>query len=422
MSEITLYTLECGMPMLVERIPGMRSVAMNWLVPAGTAREPEGAQGLASMHAELLARGAGKLDSKSQADAYDALGISRGFSAQTWQLGFSAVMTGPKVHGALPLFVDNIRGAHMSAESFEPARALCIQGVQSLEDDPGDRVLVTARANHAPAPFNRPSMGTLDGLAGLTPELVSSSWRERATPGGSIISFAGDVDGAAVADRLNALLEGWEGAAPAVAVQSDSPRGYHFERDETNQVHIAVVHDSPAETSDDAFCERLVTSVLSGGMSSRLFTEVREKRSLCYSVYASYGAEAEYGRTVSYVGTTPERAQEALDVLVGELTRINTAAGAMTQEEFDRASIGMKSRLVMSGESTGARAGAIASDWRKLGRARSLEELTGEIDALSLEQVNAYLSTRKLETLTVCSIGPEALEVPASVAMSSSAT
>ncbi|MEQ9617412.1 MAG: pitrilysin family protein [Phycisphaerales bacterium] len=416
MSEISLHTLECGLPALFERIPGVRSAAMCWLLPAGTACEPDGLQGLAPMHAEMLARGAGKLDSRAQADAFDALGISRGFSAQTWNLSFSAVLTGARLVESLPLIVANVRDPRMSADSFEPARALCVQAVQSLEDDPGERVMVAARAAHAPTPINRPSMGTLEGLAALDAETVAEAWRARAVPGGSIIAFAGDVDERATVDRLDALLDGFAGEGPGVEIADDAPRGYTHETDDTNQVHIAVVHDSPPETSGDAFRERLVSAVLSGGMSSRLFTEVREKRSLCYSVYASYGAEAAYGRTVAYVGTTPDRAQESLDVLLDQLERINTPEGAITKEEFDRASIGMKSRLVMSGESTSARAGAIARDFRKLGRARSLEELTGAIDALTLDEVNAYLSRRRLGTLTVSTIGPSALAMPASMA------
>ncbi|CAE7867576.1 metG, partial [Symbiodinium necroappetens] len=412
MSEISLHTLECGLPTLFERIPGVRSAAMCWLLPAGTACEPEGLQGLAPMHAEMLARGAGNLDSRAQADAYDALGISRGFSAQTWNLSFTTVLTGARLVESLPLMVANVREPRMSADSFEPARALCVQAVQSLDDDPGERVMVTARGAHAPAPINRPSMGTLEGLASLDPGVVAETWRERAVPGGSILAFAGDVDEKAIVGKLNGLLAGFAGEGPGVSIADDAPRGYHHEAGDTNQVHIAVVHDSPAETSEDAFRERLVSAVLSGGMSSRLFTEVREKRSLCYSVYASYGAEAAYGRTVAYVGTTPERAQESLDVLVDQLERINSPEGAITREEFDRAAIGMKSRLVMSGESTSARAGAIARDFRKLGRARSLEELTGAIDALTLDEVNAYLARRRLGTLTVCTIGPSELSMP----------
>lgn len=421
-STIHIHTLECGAPLIVERIPGVRSAAMTWLIPAGTAREPEGKQGLAAMHAEMLARGAGKMNSRQMADAYDRFGVSRGYSAETFHIAFSATLMGSRLPEALPLIVSNVREARMSEESFAPARDLCLQSVQSLRDDPHERVLVNARHFHAPPPINRPSDGKEAGLKALTPEIVADTWAQRAVPGGSILAFAGDVDDEKLADRLNELLSGWTGAMPDVEITGTPTRGYDHETGETNQVHIALVHDAPPEPDAHAFDERAVTAVLSGGMASRLFSEIREKRSLCYSVYASYGGDAEYGRTVAYVGTTPERAQESLDTLIDELTRINTPDGAVTREEFDRAIIGMKSRLVMSGESTGARAAAIARDWRKLGRARTLDELTDSIDALSLEGVNAYLADRRLGELTTCTIGPGALTMPEIPTRSSAAT
>ena len=190
-------------------------------------------------------------------------------------------------------------------------------------------------------------------------------------------------------------------------------RGYHHEREPTSQVHIGVAYDAPAEPEAGCWPERLGTAVLSGGMSGRLFTEVREKRGLCYSVSASYGTDAAFGRTVAYAGTTPERAQQTLDVLMGELARIGRAEGRVEAEEFERAKIGMKSRLVMSGESTSARASALARDWHKLGRARSLEELKASVESVTLERVNAHLSSRGLGRVTVCTIGPEALAMPA---------
>ncbi len=411
MTDITTNTLECGAELVVERIEGVRSAAMTWLIPAGTAREPEGQQGLATLHAEMLARGAGKSDSRAQADAYDALGISRGYDAETFHLSFSTVFMGDRTPHALPLFVENIREPKLSEESLDPARELCLQTVHSIQDDPHDRVLHAARQAHAPSPINRPSFGTVEGLESLTHAGVVEAYAQRAVPRGSIIALAGDVDADATAKQLDSLFAGWSGDAPAVTINDDAPRGYHHETDSTNQVHIAVVHDAPPEPDENAFNERVLTAVLSGGMSSRLFSEVREKRSLCYSVYASYGAEARYGRTIAYVGTTPERAQESLDVLLDQLRRVNTPEGAVTREEFDRAIIGMKSRLVMSGESTGARAGALARDIRKIGRARSLDELAASIDALTLDGLNAYLAQRELGRITVCSIGPEPLTV-----------
>src|SRR6185503_155644 len=110
--------------------------------------------------------------------------------------------------------------------------------------------------------------------------------------------------------------------------------------------------------------------------------------------------------------STPERAQESLDVLHAELERINTPDGRITPDEFWRAVVGMKSRLVFSGESTSARAGSLAADYHRLGRARSLDEMAGEIDRVTLDQVNAYLAGRELGRLTVQTLGPAALRPP----------
>jgi predicted Zn-dependent peptidase len=126
-------------------------------------------------------------------------------------------------------------------------------------------------------------------------------------------------------------------------------------------------------------------------------------------VWASYGAEREYGRTVAYAGTTPERAQETLDVTLNELRRIGRADGKITEEELERARIGMKSRLVFSGESSSARATALAHDVRKLGRARSLDEMAARIDGVELGALNAYLAGRELGRVTVATIGPKEL-------------
>src|SRR5690606_595426 len=100
---------------------------------------------------------------------------------------------------------------------------------------------------------------------------------------------------------------------------------------------------------------------------------------------SSYAADARYGRGLAYVGTTPQRAQESLDVLRAELERVNTPEGRVDESEFARAVVGMKSRLVMSGESTSARASALVRDWRKLGRARTLAEMARAVDAVTLD-------------------------------------
>jgi len=129
-------------------------------------------------------------------------------------------------------------------------------------------------------------------------------------------------------------------------------------------------------------------------------------------VHASYAGDTRFGRTVAYSGTTPERAQETLDLLLAELRRIRSPQGAVTEEELRRARIGMVSRLVFAGESSGARASAIAGDIRKIGRARSMDDMLRHINAVTLEGLNAYLKrTSDLGQITVATIGPVELKV-----------
>lgn len=413
MASITTIQLDCGMPLLVEKIDGVRSCGLTWLLPAGSARDPEDRQGLSAMWSELLQRGAGTLDSREQADAFDRFGASRGTGVETFHMSLSATLLGSRLRDTLPLLVDMIRRPRMEAEAVEPTRDLCVQAIESLKDEPSERLMTLLKGWHAPAPINRSPLGTLEGLARVRHADLAPLWHERARPKGSILALAGDVDAGVAAAQLNQLLKGWEGASAEVMWGKPTGRGYHHEVDQTNQVHIAIAMDAPAEPDAGCWPERIATAVLSGGMSGRLFTEVREKRALCYSVYASYAADAKFGRTTAYVGTTPEKAQESLDVLMGELRRVRTPAGRVTPEEFQRAVIGMKSKLVMSGESSGARANALARDWWKLRRVRSLEEMAQTIDAVTLEQVNAHLADRAdLGAITVATIGPTALRVP----------
>ena len=115
---------------------------------------------------------------------------------------------------------------------------------------------------------------------------------------------------------------------------------------------------------------------------------------------------------LGYVGTTPERAQESLDVLMAELRRVNTPAGRITPEEFQRAMVGIRSGLIFSGESTGARAAGLAGDMHRLGRGRTLDEIAAQYEAITLEQVNAYLARRELGPVTIVTLGPGELKAP----------
>ncbi len=367
------------------------------------------------MWEELLMRGVGDRDSRSQADAVDRLGVGRSVDVGTYYMRVGATMMGARVVEALPLLADMVLRPAMHGDDIEPARDLALQALASLKDDPQERAMIAARRRHLPEPINRSGLGTAEGIAAVTRENLSDDWHATARPGGAIIAMAGAIGADEVFEALEGQLKGWSGATALPKNGPVPPRGYEHEDDETNQAQIIVCHDAPTELADESILEKIVLNVLSGGMSGRLFTEVREKRGLCYSVSAGYRGDRDFGSVTAYVGTTPERAQESLDVLLAEMARINSSSPAdrITHEEFQRAVAGMKSRLVFSGESTAARASALAADMHVYGRPRTLGEIAEKIDRVTLDQVNEYLAKRRPGRMTIQTLGPKALTPPA---------
>lgn len=406
-------TLSCGLPLVAERVPGVRSVAVCWLLPVGCGYDRSDREGVSTMLSEMVFRGAGSLDSRAQADALDHLGLARGADVGGHYLRFSATMLADRLEPAWPLFVDIVRSPTLDAAAMEPVRELSLQALAGLADEPQEKAALVLSDRHNDLPLNRTGMGTEAGLTAITREDLQSAWRANVNPQSSILAVAGAIDPDAIAARLEKLLSGWNGATPALKTSPSPTRGtyHHVQDDSASQVHIFLAHEAPREAHPHSLMERVALAILSGGTSARLFTEVREKRGLCYSVSAGYSAERDHGRVTGYVGTTPDKAQESLDVFRAELSRIQTPQGAVTANEFNRAVVRFKTSLVFSGESTGSRAGALASDMHRIGRPRSLAELAAAVDRLTLTDLNDYLRTRQTGPMTIVTLGPKPLEV-----------
>jgi predicted Zn-dependent peptidase len=410
---IEIRELECGALLLVEPMAGVKSCALSWSLPAGAAAEPESRLGLAGIVAEMVQRGAGGLNSRQHADALDAAGVSRSLDTGVRTSRLGATFVGQDLARAIPLLANMVVRPAMETDSFEPAKSLALQELDSLADDPQEWAGVEAMARYRPPPLNRSTYGTREGLEACTHADAMDFLRTGFVPRGSLIALAGDVDPLLAQDTLNKALEGWTGSASEPLPTGQPQRGRAHIDDDGAQVQVIVVRDAPRDGTPEAACERLATAVLSGGMSGRLFTEVREKRGLCYAVHASYTPERETGWLTAYVGTTPERASESLEVLQAELDRLATPDGAPTEQEFERARVGLKSRIVFGGESTGARAGALARDYRKLARCRTLEERVAEIDAVTLPMLREHLASFDRGQATVLTLGQSLSSQPA---------
>ncbi|WP_337174620.1 pitrilysin family protein [Paludisphaera sp.] len=403
-----------GLVLVAETMPGVQSASFTLLVPAGAAYEAaEGLDvggGAATMLCEWITRGAGDRDSRELLNALDDLGVSHSESAQTVHAGFSAATLGANLIPALEIFADIVLRPRFDEEEVEPIRSLCLQNLRSLEDDPGSKVIYELRRRHFPEPWGRPSPGNPEDVARITPESLRSFHRAAYRPNGAILGVAGAIDWPRLRDAVGALFGGWERRPePRLSERPAGPRIDHIAR-ETQQIQIAMAAPAATVAGPDYYRARAAVAILGGYSSARLFTEVRERRGLCYSVYASYEGQRERGAMLSYAGTSTERAQETLDVMLAEFRRL--ADGGVDLEELDTMRAGLKSSLIMAQESSMSRSSALASDWYFLGRVRPLDEISAAMDALTPESVSSYARTLlKPGELTILTLGPTPLDV-----------
>jgi predicted Zn-dependent peptidase len=408
--QVYQHTLPNGLVLLAERMDHVRSAAINFLVPAGCAFDPPGKLGVASVLAEMITRGAGDRDSRELALALDNLGVDRDESVGAVNMRFWGSTLARNVPAALDIYADIVLRPHLPEDELEPVQALALQDIQGLEDAPQSKVMVELRRRYYPSPLNKDRRGTEEDIKGLTIDAVKAQYRRLVRPNGAILSVAGNVEWEPLKAQVERLFGRWEpGETGDMTPQSHQPTSEHIQKD-TQQTQIALAFPSVSVTDPDYYNARAAAAVLSGGMSSRLFTEVREKRGLCYSVYAFHETFKTQGTMLAYAGTRAERAQETLDVTLAELRRLKDG---IEDDEIDRVKAGLKSSLIMQEESTSARAGAIATDWYYLGRVRPFEEIQAIIDGLTPAKILSYLDRCPVRDVTLVTLGPAPLNLPA---------
>ena len=392
-----------GLTLISEAMPWCESVSCSMLVPCGSNDDPPGRLGLSNLTCEMALRGAGQYDSRLLIEAFENLGVDRGETLGNTHTTYSVATLSENLPLILPVMADILRRPHFPTDQLDAGKSVIEQEIISVEDDPVGKVMQELTRIHLPAPWGLPCHGTLESLAAMTIDEIREHHARRYQPDGMIVSLAGKIDWPRLVEQIGELFGDWQvQERPAVIETPSTTRTLHIPYDSA-QTHIGIAFDEVAFRDPDYLLAWGAVGILSGGMSSRLFTEVREKRGLCYSVGASYYSLRDRGGVSCYCGTSAERAQESLDVLLAELRRLRLG---VTEKEVELLKIRAKSRLVMQQESTGSRASSIARDWYHLGRIRPMAEIKEKIDALSKPAIDDFLVRSPERPLTIATLGP----------------
>jgi predicted Zn-dependent peptidase len=404
---VTITTLTNGLTVIVEEMPEVQSVAYDLLIPGGIVTDPEDRQGASLMLAELVTRGAGTRDSVELSNAFDALGVVHGESAGSDRFALRGSLLAEHLEEALRLVASIVREPHLPEDEIESIASVLLQDIASLGDNPARRALVELSSRYYPSPYGRPGMGTAEGIRASTVTDLRADWQRRFRPGGAVISLAGRVTVDAAVELVERTFSAWSGTAEALPPWDPLPphRAHHIVHDSA-QLQIALAYPSARVGHPLYYAAKVANGVLSGGMFGRLFIEVREKRGLCYSVFARHSASKHHGTTLVYAGTTPERAHETLEVIVRELRSVK---GTVTEEELARSKANLKASLIIGEESSGSRCASNAGDWWTIGRVRSLDEVLEEINRVTTDTLDEYFEAFPSSSFTSLTLGNRSL-------------
>jgi predicted Zn-dependent peptidase len=406
-AEHRITTLDSGVRVVTERVPGVRSVALGFWIAAGSVAERDSQAGISHLLEHMLFRGSDRYESQQIDQIFDSLGaeVNAGTDKETTSL-YTRVMD-RHLEKAFDVMADMLW--HPRFGELEAEREVVLEEIAMYEDDPQDRVFdVLGLAIFASHPLGRPVIGTAEVVGATTREQLAAYHAEHYLPQNIVIAAAGSLEHDALVDMARAV-EIPPAPAPAAPAELEPPqfqRRVRFLQKDTEQYHLCVGGRGMARDDERRFALRVLEGVLGGTSSSRLFQEVRERRGLAYSVFSFSNLYADTGEVGVYLGTRPENLKDALSVVAGELA--HCVQEPASEEELTRSRENLKGRMALALESTGARMSRLGTSVLNGLPILSVEEMIERIDSVSIPELEK-LADELFQTarLSVAGVGPD---------------
>jgi predicted Zn-dependent peptidase len=407
MTAPTVSTLSNGVRVATLAMPGLRTAAVTLSAAVGARHESAPENGLAHLFEHMLFKGTARRDARGIAEAIEDVGGS----LNAWTSRDGTVFHGRVLAGDLPLAIGLL--SEMVVEPRFAAADLALEKdvvraeIAEAADVPEDRVFDMLQEVAFPGqPIGRPILGTEDSLERFEPDALLR-WRDTHYRGESVtLVAAGAVDHGVVVALAKDALAGLGGGSCGPAEPARWEAGVAATRRRSEQTHVTLGLKGPGIHADDHYAAQLFTAALGGGMSSRLFQELREERGLAYSVSAAHSPHAEVGMTSLYLATRPAQA-EAATALALRIAR--DLAETLSPAELERARAQLKAGLLMGLESCAGQAEWIGRTLLSFGRPILPEEVEAAIDAVTVEAARAAGAAMLAAPLALASVGPKPL-------------
>ncbi len=410
-SLVQLTTLPGGLRVITERVPGVRSVAVGVWVQVGSRDESGDALGSAHYLEHLLFKGTSRRSALDISASIEAVGGELNAFTTKEYTCYHARVLDEDLDLALDVICDVVTDALIRAEDVEAERGVILEEIAMNDDDPGDvahEAFTTAL--FAGSPLATPVLGTIDTIESISRDAIDGFYRAQYRPETMVVSVAGNLEHERVVASIirafgDRLTGSSQPAAPRQRGQaSEHGSGLRLVERPTEQAHVVLGYPGLPRNDDRRYAMAVLSTAFGGGMSSRLFQEVREKRGLAYSVYAYAQGFADNGLFGMYVGCLPSKLPTALEVCREQVQTLVT--GGLSEEEIARGKGQVKGSTVLGQEDVSSRMTRIARSQVHGEPLLSIDEVLQRVEDVTAEDLQQIAEQVMTQSELLAVVGP----------------
>lgn len=386
---IRVDTLPNGFRIATERMPSLASTAIGVWVEIGSRHERADQNGIAHFLEHMAFKGTSTRSALKIAEEIEDVGGMLNAYTSRERTAYYARVLEADVPLALDILADILRDSVMDPQEVEVERGVILQEIGQALDTPDDIIFDWLQETAFPdQPLGRSILGPAERIRAYGRDDIMGFVGTHYRPDRMILAAAGAVDHDAILRQAETLFGDMNGSAPSAGEAARYNGGERRVEKPLEQAHFALALNGPSYRDDEYHAAQIASVALGGGMSSRLFQEIRERRGLCYTIFAQGSAWSETGMMTIYAGTGAGELGQLVDLTADEVTR---AAGDFSAEEIARARAQVKAGLVMGMESPSARAERMAAQLSVWDRIIPLEETVARIEEVDEARARAAL-------------------------------
>jgi predicted Zn-dependent peptidase len=400
-------TLPNGLRVLTETMPAVRSASIGVWADVGSALEARQSRGISHLVEHMLFKGTTRRSARQIAETMDGVGGNLNAFTDKETTCYYAKVIDRHVPLALDVLADMFLNSAFDAGELAKEQNVVLEEIKMYDDSPDELIHdLFLQTMWTGADLGEPTIGFADSVVRVTPDDLRAHMRAHYAPNSVIVAAAGNVEHEPFVEMVAEQFSSFKGscALPRAEAPQTTP-AVHVRHKDSEQAYVVVGTRGLSVRDERRYALSLLDTILGGGMSSRLFQEIREKRGLVYTVYSFQAAYREAGLFGVYAGTSPEHVQSCIDLTVEQFHR--AADVRVGEDELHLAKEHMKGNLTLALESTSSRMIRLGRNEFALGRYLSAEEIEARIDAVTAQEIQELAQELLPDpNVGLCVIGP----------------